>query len=284
MQLDDVWLRYRRRGPWILRGVSAELLPGEAALVSGRNGAGKSTLLRLTAGLLRAQRGTVRQRPALVGYVPERFPADQPFTAYRYLLAMARIRGLAEAEARRTIGGWADRLHFAKLLNTPMAELSKGSAQKVGLIQAMLRPPELLILDEPWEGLDSTARAEVPHIITEVVAAGGRVLLSDHLGAAGDLPGVRRWELVDGALADAADDAAECVIEVAVAASEVPSATASLRAAGHRILRVRAAEARADAVPPGTGIPAGTAGAPETTALSETTVTSTTPVTTPDES
>ena len=227
--------------------------------------------------------GSVRQRPARIGYVPERFPADQPFTAYRYLLAMARIRGLAEAEARRVIGGWADRLHFAQLLDTPMAELSKGSAQKVGLIQAMLRPPELLILDEPWEGLDSTARAEVPHIITEVVADGGRVLLSDHLGAAGDLPGVRRWELVDGALIDVVDDAAECVIEVAVAASEVPSATASLRAAGHRIIRVRAAEARTDAVPPATGEPAGTTAPSGTTMTPTSPVTSTTPVTTPDE-
>lgn len=208
----------------------------------GRNGAGKSTLLRLAAGLLRAQRGTVRQRPARVGYVPERFPADQPFTAYRYLLAMARIRGLAEAEARQAIGGWAERLHCARLLHTPMADLSKGSAQKIGLIQAVLRPPELLILDEPWEGLDATTRGEVPLIVAEVIAEGGRVLLSDHLGLAGELPGVRRWELHDGELSEAAVAATECVIEVAVAASDVPAAVANLRAAGHRIVGVRAEE------------------------------------------
>lgn len=237
-----MWLRYQRRAPWVLRGVSIELRPGEAATVIGRNGAGKSTLLRLAAGLLRAQRGTVRQRPARVGYVPERFPADQPFTGYRYLLAMARIRGLGSAEARQAIGGWAERLHCAQLLHTPLADLSKGSAQKIGLIQAMLRTPELLVLDEPWEGLDAATRDEVPLIIAEVIAEGGRVLLSDHLGLAGELPGVRRWELRDGELSEATRATTECVIEVAVAASDVPAAVASLRAAGHRIVGVRAEE------------------------------------------
>lgn len=243
MQLDDVWLRYRRRGEWVLRGVSVELGPGEAATVIGRNGVGKSTLLRLVAGLLRPQRGAIRQRPARIGYVPERFPADQPFPAYRYLLGMARVRGLTAAAAHQAIGGWADRLHCAPLLGTPMADLSKGSAQKIGLIQAMLCRPELLILDEPWEGLDATTRAEVPLIVAEVTAEGGQVLLSDHLGSAGELPGVRRWELRDGELSETVRDAAECVIEVAVATSDVPSAVASLRAAGHRIVGVRTEEA-----------------------------------------
>lgn len=240
MQLDDVWLRYRRRGAWVLRGVCIELPPGKAATVIGRNGVGKSTLLKLAAGLLHAQRGTVRERPARVGYVPERFPADQPFTAHRYLLAMARVRGLAPAEARRVIGGWAERLHCTRLLGTPMAELSKGSAQKIGLIQAVLCRPELLVLDEPWEGLDAATRDEVPLIVAETVADGGRVLISDHLGSAGELPGIRRWELIDGTLAEAGGgNPAECVIEVAVTTSDVASAVAGLRAAGHRIIGVR---------------------------------------------
>ncbi|GAA4715340.1 ATP-binding cassette domain-containing protein [Phytohabitans rumicis] len=242
MQLDDVWLRYRRQAPWVLRGVSVGLRPGEAASVIGRNGVGKSTLLRLAAGLLRPQRGTVRDRPARVGYVPERFPADQPFTARRYLLGMAGVRGLAAAAARHAVDGWAERLHFGRLLDTPMAELSKGSAQKVGLIQAVLCSPDLLILDEPWEGLDAATRAEVPLIVGEVTAAGGRVLISDHLGSAGELPGVRRWELVDGSLSEASSDLVECVIEVAVATSDVPSAVASLRAAGHQVVGVRVYE------------------------------------------
>jgi ABC-type multidrug transport system ATPase subunit len=237
--LDGVWLRYRRGEPWILRGVDASVAAGEAVAVVGRNGVGKSTLLKLAAGLLRPQRGAVRDRPPRVGYVPERFPADQPFTTRRYLLGMAAIHGLAPAGARREVGDWAVRLHFEGLLDSPLAELSKGSAQKVGLIQGLVHRPDVLILDEPWEGLDAATRQEIPAVVTEVLARGGRVLISDHLGEVSSLPDVRTWELADGVLSWPAVDVAECVIEVAVAAADVNAALADLRAAGHRVLGVR---------------------------------------------
>jgi ABC-type multidrug transport system ATPase subunit len=212
---------------------------GEAVAVVGRNGVGKSTLLKLAAGLLRPQRGAVRDRPARIGYVPERFPADQPFTARRYLLGMAAVHGLAPAGAARAVGDWAARLHLDRLLDSPLAELSKGSAQKVGLIQGLVHRPDLLVLDEPWEGLDAATRAEVPSIVTETLDRGGRVLISDHLGGVASLPEVRTWELADGTLAAPDLAPVECVIEVAVAGSEVDAALASLRAAGHRVLGVR---------------------------------------------
>src|SRR5689334_6840192 len=92
--MDNVWFRYGRRGaPWVLQAVDVSLSPGEVAVVLGPNGAGKSTLLQLAAGVLRATRGSIRERPAVVGWVPERFPADQPFTARAYLNHMAAIRG-----------------------------------------------------------------------------------------------------------------------------------------------------------------------------------------------
>jgi ABC-2 type transport system ATP-binding protein len=240
MRMDEVWLRYRRRTPWVLRGVTVRLDAGEAATVAGRNGAGKSTLLRLAAGLLRPERGTVRDRPSRVGYVPERFPPGQPFTARRYLTAFAAVRGRPDPAA---LARWAERLHFTPMLNTPLPELSKGSAQKVGLIQALLASPDFLILDEPWEGLDAATRAEIPLIVAEVVARGGRVLISDHSGGTPELPGMRRWQLTDGELTEVtAGRAAECVVEVAVAAADVPTAVASLRAAGHRVMSVRVRE------------------------------------------
>jgi ABC-type multidrug transport system ATPase subunit len=219
--------------------VDAAVAAGEAVAVVGRNGVGKSTLLKLAAGLLRPQRGTVRDRPPRIGYVPERFPADQPFTARRYLLGMAAVHGLAPADARRAVGDWAVRLHVDGLLDSPLAELSKGSAQKVGLVQGLVHRPDLLILDEPWEGLDAATRAEVPSIVAETLDRGGRVLISDHLGGVASLPDVRSWELVDGELAAPGPAPVECVIEVAVAAADVSLAVASLRAAGHRILGVR---------------------------------------------
>jgi len=75
VHFDDVWFRYARRAGWALRAVDADVEPGRTVVVLGRNGAGKSTLLQLAAGVLRPVRGAVRNRPAIIGWVPERFPA-----------------------------------------------------------------------------------------------------------------------------------------------------------------------------------------------------------------
>lgn len=221
----------------MLRGVTAAIEPGDVVAVVGRNGAGKSTLLQVIAGVLRPNRGTITDRPARIGYVPERFPADQPFTARHYLASLARVRGDDPA----AIGGLAERLHFTGLLDRPLGELSKGSAQKVGLMQAMLTGPDLLILDEPWEGLDAQTRAEVPRIVEEVLAAGGSVLISDHQGQTADLPGLRRWHISAGELAEEAEEsvAGWVVVEVAVEASVVDEAVASFGSAGHKVLKIR---------------------------------------------
>ncbi|MGV9977878.1 ABC transporter ATP-binding protein [Micromonospora wenchangensis] len=261
MRLEDVRLRYRRGGPWVLRGVTARLDPGEVAVVLGRNGAGKSTLLQLCAGVLRPVRGRVVDRPHRVGWVPERFPADQPFTVTRYLTAMGRAAGLGRADADRAVDRWTDRLGLAPFRAVRLPDLSKGTAQKVGLAQAMLRTPGLLVLDEPWEGLDAAARGLVPELVDEVLTAGGAVLVSDHRGETVRLPGARHWTVADGLLTDepATGDAAVAVVEVAVPAARVAGTVARLRADGHQILRVRepAVPPTRAAAPPAPVPPAG---------------------------
>ncbi|WP_432050005.1 ABC transporter ATP-binding protein [Verrucosispora sp. NA02020] len=248
MRLEDVWLRYRRPGPWVLRSVTIEIAPGEAVVVHGRNGAGKSTLLQLVAGILPPSRGRVRDRPAVVGWVPERFPADQPFTVEGYLDAAARVRGLARDEAGRAVHRWVERLGLGPFRASRLPQLSKGTAQKVGLAQALLRPPGLLVLDEPWEGLDAAARELVPEVVGEVLAAGGAVLVSDHRGETARLPGARQWTVDGQTVAEGPWAGAEAtvVVEVAVPAAGVADAVRRLRADGHRVLRVRGHDASAD--------------------------------------
>jgi ABC-2 type transport system ATP-binding protein len=237
VRLDDVWFRYTRRAPWTLREVSATLEPGHTIVVLGRNGAGKSTLLQLAAGVLRPARGTVRDRPAVIGWVPERFPAAQPFSTLDYLRAMAAVRGLPPAAA----DPWIDRLNLTAHVDAPLPELSKGTAQKVGLAQALLAPPGLLVLDEPWEGLDAASRELIPQIVAEVTDGGGTVLVSDHRGEIANLPGALHWTVTDGALHHDAAPAAtdEVVVEVAVPRQDATAAVDRLRAAGHRVLGVR---------------------------------------------
>jgi len=242
MRLENVWFRYHRRGPWVLRGVDARIGPGEVAIVLGRNGVGKSTLLQVAAGVLRPGRGRAADRPARVGWVPERFPADQPFTVARYLTGMARMAGLGRAAADEAVTAWAQRLGLGAMQTVRLPELSKGTAQKVGLAQAMLRRPGLLVLDEPWEGLDAATRDLVPELIDEVLAGGGSVLVSDHRGETVRLPGARRLSVADGSLTEETPPADEtfAVVEVAVPAARVAGTVARLRADGHQILRVRA--------------------------------------------
>jgi ABC-type multidrug transport system ATPase subunit len=241
VRLQDVWFRYSRGAAWTLRGVNLTLPPGEVAVVEGPNGAGKSTLLQLAAGVLRPGRGAVRGRPPVVGWVPERFPADQPFTAGDYLRRMAEVRGAPQS----AVGHWIERLLLTEHAGTRLADLSKGTAQKVGLAQALLVPPGLLVLDEPWEGLDSVARTLIPAIVAEVTTAGGVVLVSDHRGEITALPGARHWTVADGTLhiaaapPPAAEEEDEVIVEVAVRRSEADRAVVALRASGHRVLGVR---------------------------------------------
>jgi ABC-type Mn2+/Zn2+ transport system ATPase subunit len=239
VRFDQVWFRYARRAAWTLRTVDATVEPGATVVVLGRNGAGKSTLLQLAAGVLRPVRGTVRDRPRVVGWVPERFPADQPFTAEQYLRRMAALRGLP---GPAPIDHWVERLGLGEHRHTRLADLSKGTAQKAGLAQALLVTPGLLVLDEPWEGLDAVARTLIPSIVAEVTAAGGAVLVSDHRGEIAGLPDAIRWTVADGTVhTDAAPetDEDEVVVELAVRRADAAGTVARLRADGHRILGVR---------------------------------------------
>ncbi|MGA5301237.1 ATP-binding cassette domain-containing protein [Nucisporomicrobium flavum] len=248
MRFDQVHFRYARRLPWTLQAVDAEVAPGRTIVVLGRNGAGKSTLLQLAAGVLRPSRGAVRDRPAVVGWVPERFPADQPFTTQQYLTAMSALRGL---RGTTEVDRWIERLGLAEHRHTRLSALSKGTAQKVGLAQALLRPPGLLVLDEPWEGLDAHARTLIPEIVTEVTAAGGAVLVSDHRGEIAGLPDAIRWRVADATLSTHAavtesvgDPSDDVVIEIAVRRADAERAVARLSADGHRILGVREEQPR----------------------------------------
>lgn len=184
MHLERVSYRYQRRGPWVLQDVTLSLPAAQVTEVTGPNGAGKSTFLRLLAGLRIPRRGTITGRPAKVGYAPERFPADQPFTVQAYLSHMAAI----QKAPRTAITTWAEHLGFDHLLTTRLPDLSKGSAQKVGLAQALLSTPDLLILDEPFAGLDSTTRALLPPLITDLATQGTTIVVSDHQRCLSPLP------------------------------------------------------------------------------------------------
>ena len=177
--LAGVRKRYSLGGPWVLDGIELELGPGGLVRIVGGNGTGKSTLLRLIAGIGRPTRGRVTGRP-VTGYVPERFPPGLPFTALDYLTHLGRVHGLTTAAARGGAAELLDELGAAGFARTPLRELSKGTAQKVAVAQALLPRPGLLVLDEAWSGLDAAARDLLDAHVDARLVAGGCVVFVDH--------------------------------------------------------------------------------------------------------
>lgn len=206
MRLDGIALRYGFRDPWVLHGVSLDVPEGRLIRAQGANGGGKSTLLRLVAGVCLPTRGSIRDRPARRAYVPERFPAALPFTAQDYLCHLGRIHGLSGTEPARRAAVLLERFGAAAFARTQLAELSKGTCQKVAVAQALLAEPELLVLDEAWTGLDQDARHELDAAVDERLALGGTVLFVDHDPARlADRPTLH-WRVGSGSVV-ATDDA-----------------------------------------------------------------------------
>lgn len=237
MDLVGVGVRYRRRAPWVLEQVTVTLPPGALVEVTGRNGAGKSSLLRVVAGVLAPSSGRVLGRARVVGWAPERFPVAQAVTVGDYLGAQARVRGLS-ADADRVVQREADRFGLGPLLGVPLPQLSKGSAQKVGLAQALLVPPELLVLDEPWSGLDGPARDAVPELVRQLVRTGGSVAVADHQQQVAALAPDLRWHVGGGTVTEVplrqtpAGGGRRVTVEVELAVEQAPEVLSELRRRG----------------------------------------------------
>jgi ABC-2 type transport system ATP-binding protein len=240
IQLIGVGKRYGR-GPLVVADIDAEIRGGAPLVVLGTNGSGKSTLLRLVAGCLAPSQGRVVGRPATVGYVPDRFPGRLRMPAGAYLRHLRRIRpGRAAGSDPVALLG---ELGFRGGLRTPMNRLSKGNAQKIGLAQALCSGASLLVLDEPWSGLDVDARPVLTAAVERAVAAGVAVVVTDHTGIAETLTGQRAVLLRQGRLAEAGPRTVAITLRCAEperVVRQLPGRGSVERQAGELVLRVPA--------------------------------------------
>ena len=161
VELDGVDVAFGRRAA--LSNVSLAVAPGEIVTVIGPNGAGKTTLLRVVLGLQRPAAGRVRRRPGLrAGYLPQRLAIDEtlPLSVRRFLALVPQARKAPAAALAEVGAGHA--------LDLPVQTLSGGEQQRVLLARALLREPELLVLDEPAQGVDIAGQAELFHLIRRI--------------------------------------------------------------------------------------------------------------------
>lgn len=174
-----------------LRGVSFSIAEGEIVGLLGPNGAGKTTIIKTLTGYLQPDRGTVRinnldvldhtrEIQAQIGYLPETAPLYPELSIQAYLQMMADLRQVPAEEQALRISEAVYATGLQEHLTRPIGELSKGFRQRVGLAQAILHRPKLLILDEPTIGLDPTQIVEIRHLI-ERLSQHSTVLFSTHI-------------------------------------------------------------------------------------------------------
>ncbi len=181
--------RYRRRDPWAVDDVTFELDAGQAFGLLGPNGAGKTSVVKMIAGLIRPDSGSISLfgsnpgNPAAraeLGFAPEDPDFPKFLRAPEVLDYFASLFGLDDAERKRRI---PETLEFAGLEaeRRQVRQFSKGMKQRLGIAQAILGRPKLLILDEPTADLDPIGRRDVRALIERLKQSGVAILLNSHL-------------------------------------------------------------------------------------------------------
>jgi ABC-2 type transport system ATP-binding protein len=171
-----------------VRDVSFEVFPGEIFGLLGPNGAGKTTSIRVMLDIFQADSGTVsifggklqQAKKARIGYMPEERGLYKDLNLEVILVYLATLKGMGESEARRSMEGWLKRMDLCEHRQKKIQELSKGMQQKAQLISTLLHNPDLIIIDEPFSGLDPVNTRLVKDIIEEQRQAGKTIIMSTH--------------------------------------------------------------------------------------------------------
>jgi ABC-2 type transport system ATP-binding protein len=174
-----------------LEGLTLDIRSGEVFGLLGPNGSGKTTFMRLLAGyhlpsagrLTVAGYDTVRDSLAVrrrIGYVPEAAPLYRQMLVGEFLTFMARLRGVSERDVKPAVARMVDRLALSAVVDKPTRTLSRGYRQRVALAQALIHDPDILILDEPTNGLDPRQIIEMRELIRSL-AGRHTVLMSSHI-------------------------------------------------------------------------------------------------------
>ncbi len=176
-----------------LDGASFELKKGEVVGILGPNGAGKTTLLRILVAFLESDSGKVEidgldiRQPLLqqkikgkIGYLPENAPLYEDMTVAEYLIFVGKMQGIEGDDIYEKLAEVIEKCGLKEKKNAEISTLSKGYRQRVGIAQALIHNPDIIILDEPTTGLDPNQRIEIRDLIKEI-GKSKTVILSSHV-------------------------------------------------------------------------------------------------------
>lgn len=160
--------------------------PGVFGLL-GTNGAGKTTTIRMILGIIKKDSGEITWNGKAVtrgnvnfGYLPEERGLYPKSTIYDQLVYFANLKGLDKRAADKAVKMWLDKLNLMEYINSSAEKLSKGNQQKVQFITAMLHDPDLIVLDEPFSGLDPVNTEILSKIMIDLVKSGKYIIMSSH--------------------------------------------------------------------------------------------------------
>lgn len=186
LTIDRVTKQYKNK--IAVDRISLKLTKGVHGLL-GANGAGKTTLMRMICGILRPTGGTIlldgldvstEEYRARLGYLPQDFGYYPDFTGMDFLLYMAALKGLSRADAKQKAGKLLELVDLREVSRKKIKTYSGGMKQRLGIAQALLNDPDLLVLDEPTAGLDPKERVRFRNLIEEL-GEDNIVLLSTHI-------------------------------------------------------------------------------------------------------
>ncbi|SES30250.1 ATP-binding cassette domain-containing protein [Psychrobacillus sp. OK032] len=155
-------------GNAILQHASFKIEENISIAIRGSNGSGKSTLLKLLAGIYEPTSGKIIRNANRTGYVPEHFPENLRFKLKEYLTLVASFQGIPEMDMETELSEYISLFGIEPYINTPLKKCSKGTKQKVGILQALLIKPDLLLLDEPLTGLDTNSQQNLMAILEKL--------------------------------------------------------------------------------------------------------------------
>lgn len=185
IELKNIYKSFSGKG--VLHNINFSVESGKALGLLGRNGAGKTTTIRILMGLFNADRGEIlldgikfNPRKYKIGYLPEErglYPKKKVLEQLEYL---GQLRGLRGKEARKNSLYWLERLGVEEYKNSKLETLSKGNQQKVQIAQTFICNPDIVILDEPFSGLDPVNSQILKDVIREFIGHGKLLIFSSH--------------------------------------------------------------------------------------------------------